>query len=207
MFPLAAWEFFSVMVSFPLLAASTAKMFSVDSFTTVSFACFSARSFVNFSSEDSKPLISINVMFSIRVQVASSAAWLIGSQDAHIKVNARRASIISQSACSQNFEKPKWLSQNTLYSHIQLLCCTIACVSGLTTKFVWAFFRDEVEHLLKGLQMPVAQLPLIHPLFFLLFFFIVFMKREVHMNQGRRHRSRQLQMTMFLSERAFAHQW
>ena len=109
MFPLAAWEFFSVMVSFPLLAASTAKMFSVDSFTTVSFACFSARSFVNFSSEDSKPLISINVMFSIRVQVASSAAWLIGSQDAHIKVNARRASIISQSACSQNFEKPKWL--------------------------------------------------------------------------------------------------
>ena len=112
MFPLAAWEFFSVMVSFPLLAASTAKMFSVDSFTPVSFACFSARSIVNFYSEESKPLKwvkSINVMFSIRVQVASSAAWLIGSQDAHIKVNARRASIISQSACSQNFEKPKWL--------------------------------------------------------------------------------------------------
>ena len=109
MFPLAAWRFLSVIVSFPLSIASTAKLISVDSFTAVSFACFSARSFVNFSSEDSKPLMSINVMFSIRVQVASSAAWLIGSQDAYTKENARKAKIISQSACSQNFEKPKWL--------------------------------------------------------------------------------------------------
>ena len=110
MFQLAAWRSLWVIVSFPLSTALTANLIAVESFKAVPFACFSARSIVNFSSEDSKPLRSINVMFSIRVQIViRSAAGLIGSQDAYTKENARKAKIISQSACSQNFEKPKWL--------------------------------------------------------------------------------------------------
>ena len=159
MFPLAAWRFLSVIVSFPLSIASTAKLISVDSFTAVSFACFSARSFVNFSSEDSKPLMSINVMFSIRVHVLiRSAAGLIGSQDAYTKVKfskqGKLRSYRNLRVRKTSRNRNGYSSQNTLYSNIQLLCCTLAFFSGLTTKFVFfgtksesAFFRDEVEHL------------------------------------------------------------
>ena len=94
MFQLAARRSICVIVSFPLSTALTANLIAVESFKAVPFACFSARSIVNFSS-DSKPLKSINVMFSIRVQVViRSDAGLIGSQDAYTKVNARKAKII-----------------------------------------------------------------------------------------------------------------
>ena len=164
MFPLAAWRFLSVIVSFSLSIASPAKLITVDSFTAVSFACFSARSIVNFSS-DSKPLKSINVMFSIRVQVViRSAAGLIGSQDAYTKVNARKAKIIwfiSQSACSKYFEKPTmaWakIHQNTskylvfAHSAAVLHACFLLWLDD-KIRILWneianLHFRDEVEHL------------------------------------------------------------
>ena len=160
MFQLAAWRSLWVIVSFPLSTALTANLIAVESFKAVPFACFSARSIVNFYSEESKPLKwvkSINVMFSIRVQVASSAAWLIGSQDAHTKVNARRASIISQSACSQNFEKPKWLFEPgyLVFAHSAAVLhdCFLLWFDD-KIRFLWneianLHFRDEVEHLQK----------------------------------------------------------
>ena len=161
MFQLAAWRSLWVIVSFPLSTASTAKLISVESFKAVSFACLSARSIVNFSS-DSKPLKSINVMFSIRVQVViRSAAGLIGSQDAYTEVNARKAKIISQSACSKYFEKPTmaWakIHQNTskylvfAHSAAVLHACFLLWLDD-KIRILWneianLHFRDEVEHL------------------------------------------------------------
>ena len=162
MFPLAAWRFLSVIVSFPLSTASTAKLISVESFKTVSFACFSARSIVNFYSEESKPLKwvkSINVMFSIRVQVViRSDAGLIGSQDAYTKVNARKAKIIwfiSQSACSKYYVKPKWLFEPEYLVFAHSAAVLHACfllwlddkIRILWNEIANLHFRDEVEHL------------------------------------------------------------
>ena len=178
MFQLAAWRSLCVIVSFPLSTASTAKLISVESFKTVSFACFSARSIVNFYSEESKPLKwvkSINVMFSIRVQVViRSDAGLIGSQDAYTKVNARKAKIISQSACSKILRE----TEMAIRARIPCIRTFSCCAARLLSSLVWRQNSFSLERncesafswrswtSLKGLQMSVAQLALIHPLFF-----------------------------------------
>ena len=169
MFQLAARRSICVIVSFPLSTASTAKLISVESFKAVSFACLSARSIVNFSS-DSKPLKSINVMFSIRVQVViRSAAGLIGSQDAYTKVNARKAKIISQSACSKILRETEMAIRARIPCIRTFSCCAARLLSSLAWRqnsyslerncesaFSWRSWTS-----LKGLQMSVAQLPLI----------------------------------------------